>query len=489
MSIDERIRHGLHAETPPSLDLDRELGRVMARRARRRRHERIGLVSVVLIVTFALVTAGLVVAAHRDDHASPLRALNVPRDQLVIPGPDATLAAANLPRAGAASPDVASLVHDNTVFAFDLYHRLAAGRSDNLFLSPESISTTLGMAYVGAKSNTATEIASALHFTLDPTRLHDAFNALNQTLLAPRPTSARIGGQPLELEIDNSLWAQRGRDFIKTFLDTLAADYGAPVHLVDYAASPTAAVDAINAYVATQTKGRIPKLVSADDIDTLTRFVLLNTVYFKGSWTVPFQASEAATLFHLLDGTTVNPTMMTADEPLDVAQTDAYQAVRIPYVGGASMRLIIPAAGQFDQVESRLGGDVLDQIRSTESTQSIRLTMPKFSFSSSARLDDALKALGMRDAFVPPTTTGGADFSAMGPTRDLYLKTVVHQATVAVDEQGTEATAATAATGETESAHPVSQSLTIDRPFLVVIEDDATHAVLFTGRVTNPNHH
>jgi serpin B len=461
----------------------------MEKRARRHRHERAGVVGVALVVTFALVTAGLVVASRSDERADPLRALRVPADQLVTPARDATLAAANLPRAAAGSPDVATLVHDDTAFAFDLYHRLAAGGSDNLFLSPQSISTTLAMADEGAKSNTAAEIARALHFTLDPARLHEAFNSLNQTLLAPRPTSARTGGEPLELRIDNSLWAQRGRDFIKTFLDTLAVDYGAPVHLVDYAASPTAAVDAINAYVATQTKGRIPKLVSSDDIDTLTRFVLLNTVYFKGSWTTPFEAAGAATPFHLLDGTTVDPSMMTADETLDVAQTDAYQAVRIPYVGGASMEIIVPAAGKFDQVESQLSADLLDHIRSTATPQGVQLTMPKFSFSTSAHLDDALKALGMRDAFVPPTTAGGADFTGMSPTRDLYLKTVVHQATVAVDEQGTEATAATAAIGAAESVLLPSLSLTVDRPFLVVIEDDATHAVLFTGRVTNPNHH
>jgi serpin B len=485
MSIDELIRDGLRGGEPVALDLDRELGRVLATRARRQRRDRIGLVAVALVATLAVVTAGWVVVSPGGDPA-PLRAVDVPSDQLVTPAPGARLAAVNLPRAAAASPDVETLVRDNSTFAFDLYRELATGNRGNLFLSPESISTTLAMVYAGAKANTATEIADALHFTLDPDRLHAAFNALDQTLLAPRSIDPKVGGEPLELAIDNSLWAQRDRDFIRAFLDTLAADYGAPVHLVDFAASPSATADTINAYVALQTKDRIPKLLSAGDIDRLTRLVLLNTVYFKGSWVTPFETGTP-TPFHLLDGTTIDPTMMTADAPLAVAETDTYQAVRIPYVGGASMRVIVPAAGQFEELQSRLGPDFLDRLRSTETRRTVRLTMPKFSFATEARLDDALRALGVRDAFVTPTEAGGADFTGMSPTRDLSLATVVHQATVAVDERGTEASAATAAVVRTESLASGLVRLTVDRPFLVVIEDDATHAVLFAGQVTHPD--
>ncbi len=280
-----------------------------------------------------------------------------------------------------------------------------------------------------------------------------------------------------------------GREFIKSFLDTLATDYGAPVHMVDYAASPQEAADAINAYVAAHTKGRIPHLLSPNDVDDLTRLFVINTVYFKASWATPFQPATP-TPFHLLDGTTIRPATMTADDtPISLVQTDTYDAVRIPYLGGASMRLIIPTAGHFNQVESQLGVDLLEQIRGGETPQALRLTIPKFAFSTRARLNDDLKALGMRNAFIPPTQSGGADFTGLSPSRDLYIGSVVHQATVAVDEAGTEATAATAVGAEATSAHVALRAFTVDRPFLVVIEDDATHAILFAGRVTNPDSH
>ncbi len=436
----------------------------------------------------ALATTAIVVVT-RDDGKNQPSVLQVPRDQLVRISSDAKLAAVDIPRAAAASSDVATLVHDNTAFGFDIYHELSARNGDNLFISPQSISTALALTYAGANSKTATEIAKALHFNLDPGRLHAAFNALDQQLLAPRGTQPGGTGQPLALEIDNSLWAQRGREFIKSFLDTLAADYGAPVHLVDYASDPQGAADAINAYVSANTKGRITKLLSPSDIDDLTRLVLANTVYFKGSWATPFQPGNP-TPFHLLNGTTINPTMMTADDTrVSVAHTDTYDAVRIPYLGGASMRLIIPAAGHFNQVESELGVDLLERIHASETPQVVRLTMPKFAFSTKARLDDDLKALGMGNAFIPPTASGGADFTGLSPTRDLYIKTVIHQATIAVDENGTEATAATAVGMNATSAIVGTTALTVDRPFLVVVDDDATHALLFTGRVTNPSQH
>ncbi|HEU5308468.1 MAG TPA: serpin family protein, partial [Acidimicrobiia bacterium] len=469
------------------LDLDHELGRVVENRARRRRHRRVGSAVLVVGLTLALATAGAVVASGGGDDQRPTAA-HVPRDELLEVAPGAKLATLDVPRAAATSPDVATLVHDNTAFAFDLYRQLAARDSGNLFISPVSISTVLAMTYAGARSTTAAQIAKAAHFDLDPARLHAAFNALDQQLLAPRPAPTGASLQPMQLEIDNSLWAQTGRDFVKTFLETLAEDYGAPVHLLDYAATPRAAADAINAYVAAHTHGRIRQLLSPDDVDALTRFVLVDTVYFKGSWQIPFDPAPS-THFHLLDGSTTSPTMMSAATHVSAFSTDDYDAVSIPYVGGASMRLIVPAAGHFDAVERELGAGLLDQIRAGETSQRIQLTMPKFSFSTSARLDDALQSLGVHDVFSPPTASGGADLTGMSPARDLFVKTVVHQATVAVDEDGTEATAATAAVGSLSSATDPAREVKVDRPFFVVIEDDATHAVLFTGRVTDPDEH
>jgi serpin B len=487
MTLDDRIRSGLQDPSPAELDVDTELSRVVRDRARRRRHRLVGTVVLVVGLTLALTTAGVVVASGGGDDRRPTAA-HVPPNQLLDVAPGAKLATLDVPRAAATSPDVATLVHDNTTFAFDLYRQLAARDTGNLFISPASISTVLAMLYAGGRSTTAAQIANAAHFDLDPDRLHSAFNALDQQLLAPRPAPTGASLQPMQLEIDNSLWAQTGRDFVKTFLETLAENYGAPVHLVDYAESPHAAADAINAYVAAHTQGRIRELLSPDDVDALTRFVLVDTVYFKGSWQTPFDPAPS-THFHLLDGSTSKPSMMSAATHVSAFSADDYDAVSIPYVGGASMRLIVPAAGHFDSVERQLGAGLLDQIRAGETSQRIQLTMPKFSFSTSARLDDVLQSLGMRDVFSPPTGSGGADLTGMSPSRDLFVKTVEHRATVAVDENGTEATAATAAVGGLTSATLAAREVKVDRPFLVVIEDDATHAVLFAGRVTDPNEH
>jgi serpin B len=341
------------------------------------------------------------------------------------------------------------------------------------------------MAYAGARGDTATEIAHALHSELPPDAWHAAFNALDQQLEAPRAAPV-IGGDPFQLSVTDALWAQSGYPLRQQYLDTLAADYGAALHLADFEHDPDEARAAINAYVADHTDDRIRELLSRDTIDQLTRLVLLNTVAFKASWYGPFAPSPALP-FHLPNGSVAATQAMTTTSGMGLVNAPDYDALRIPYVGGTSMSLIVPKQGNYDSVEHALASGLLDDIRAREKQAIVELTMPKFRFASTLQLNQTLQALGVRAAFTPPTESSGADFTGLTPARELYVRTVLQQATIDVDEHGTEAAAATAGEFVPISSASTATIVTIDRPFIFLIQDDTTGAILFLGRVLDPS--
>jgi serpin B len=485
MSLDDRLRDELRrAATTSPLNSDAALAGVRAahRRCQRRRNGKTAIATVVVLalaVTAFLASSRTGPSRHDRDLAREL--VKVPRD--------ATVARATLARASGGG-DVSAVAHTNSEFALDLYGALR-NQSGNLIFSPQSLATVLAMTSVGANGPTATEIADVLHSTVSATELARQFNALAQQLLAPRQAPAGAG-TPLELHINDSLWAQAGYPFYRTFLDTLARYYGAGVNLVDFIHDADSARMAINHTVNTQTNGQIPELLPPGILDTLTRLVLIDVITFDGAWRTPFKLASAQP-FHRLDGTTISaPTMTLHGSPL--FHTDGYDAARIPYVGGASMTLIVPTGGNFDGVEHRLG-PALAQARAAlpsrpdapvgayEHLGRVDLTMPTFRFSSQLDLNNTLQQLGMRTAFIPPTPTTGADFSNLSPGRKLYVKNVLQDATISVDEHGTKAAAATAAVIEAEAGY---SEFKIDRPFIFAITDDTTGAILFIGRVTDP---
>jgi serpin B len=267
------------------------------------------------------------------------------------------------------------------------------------------------MTVVGAHGPTTSETLHVLHAP-DTTQLSQQMNALDQRLLAPRtgtPTDTSpngvtipgIGaphdGSPARITIDDSMWAQAGYPFYKTFLDTIARYYGTGVHLVDYEKDPEAARVAINHYVNIRTAGQIPDLLPVGVVNPLTRFALVNTLTFKGAWKTPFRSAGTQN-FQLLDGGTANVAMMRVEA--DATSGADYQAVQLPYVGGASMTIVIPDSGHFDDIEHRVGA-TLGAVRAAPAAQrhEVVLFMPKFDFSSSAELKNPLEALGMRTAF------------------------------------------------------------------------------------------
>jgi len=332
------------------------------------------------------------------------------------------------------SSDLEGLVAGNKAFAFDFYQAVRT-QEGNLFYSPYSISLALAMTYAGARGGTANQMAETLNFTPPPDRLHPAFNALDLDLARRPEQAAEVGeAQCFQLHIVNSIWGQRGHPFLPEFLDLLAVNYGAGLRLVDFVSASENARLEINDWVDQQTKGKIMNLIPPDVINAATRLVLVNAIYFKAAWIFPFE--EALThddAFILLDGNQVNVPMMRFPMPASLYYTrgDGYQALALPYKGNmAEMFILLPDEGRFEEFEASLTAERFDEILAGMQSESVVLTMPKFSFDSAYNLNRLLADLGMPDAFDPSR----ADFSGIDGARDLFIGAVLHKAFVAVDE-------------------------------------------------------
>ena len=382
--------------------------------------------------------------------------------------------------------DQAELAAGNQAFALELYRYLAAQSDGNLFFSPHSISVALAMTYAGARGATEAEMARALHFTLPQDRLHPAFNGLDLALSRRGEGAEGKDGEGFRLRVVNALWGQKDYVFLPAFLDELARNYGAGMRLVDFVADAEAARQAINSWVAEQTEDRIKDLISPGVLDSLTRLVLTNAVYFNAAWAEPFE--EGATQdgdFFLLDGTPVQVPLMQHGARYGYARGAGYQAVELPYDGyELSMVILLPDTGAYAAFEQGLEPAQLAAILGALEAQQVDLTMPRFETTAKFSLVEALSALGMPEAF-----SDAADFSGMDGSKDLLIGDVIHQAFVSVDEAGTEAAAATAVIMELKMApmEPIEPvAVRVDRPFIYLIRDLETGALLFVGRVLNP---
>jgi len=385
------------------------------------------------------------------------------------------------------SPDVSTseqalLVEGNSAFAFELYQALK-GEEGNLFYSPYSISVALAMTYTGARNETAEQMADTLQFMLEQERLHPAFNWLDAELAKRGEGAEGKDGEGFRLNIVNAIWGQKDYSFLSAFLDVLAENYGAGLRILDFINETEQSRVAINKWVSDQTEGRIEDLIPQGAIDALTRLVLTNAIYFNAAWEYPFDEDMTADgPFYLLEGGQVTVPMMKQTEAFGYTEGEGYQAVELQYDGNElSMVILLPEAGQFQTFEEGLQAQqVRDIIRNLQLTE-VALTMPKFEFDSEFSLKDTLAGMGMPVAF-----SGAADFSGMTGTPNLCISEVLHKAFVSVDEAGTEAAAATAViVGETAMpGQPVE--VTIDRPFVFLIRDIDTGAILFVGRVMNP---
>ena len=385
-----------------------------------------------------------------------------------------------------APTDLEQLVTGNTAFAFDLYQALRSSNG-NLVYSPYSISLAFAMTYGGARGQTATQMADVLHYTLPVDQFHPAFNALDLDLARRPDQAAGVAVKDrFQLSIANSLWGQVDWPFLPEFLDLLAVNYGAGMHLVDFKNAPENARKQINNWVTDQTRGRIKDIIPPGMPDPSTRLALANAIYFKATWEYEFDPNETSDRsFTLLDGETVSVPMMGMEtgEQLAYAAGSGWQAVAMPYKGGLTeMVVIVPDSGNFGTFEATLTADRYDEILAALEPQKVFLSLPKFTFETSYGLSDTLTQMGMKDAFNPDM----ADFSGMDGQNLLYIGDALHKAFIAVDEKGTEAAAATIVLMMAGAMPPEGVRLTIDRPFFYVIRDVPSGTILFMGRVVDP---
>jgi serpin B len=380
--------------------------------------------------------------------------------------------------------DLALLVEGNSVFAFNLYQALKAG-NENFFYSPYSISLALAMTYAGARGETEQQMADTIHFTLPQDRLHPAFNSIDTELGKRGQGAEGEDDEGFRLHVANAIWGQKDYQFLPTFLDVLAENYGAGLRPADFAREPEQSRITINEWVSEQTEGKIKDLVPQGLIHSLTRLVLTNAIYFNAAWSYPFKESMTKEEpFYLLDGSEVTVLMMEQTENfVGYTEGEGYQAVELPYKGHElSMVILLPREENFEQFEGALSYQLVDSILEALEHDHINLKMPRFSFKSEFSLSETLAAMGMPDAF----SAGAADFSGMTGNRELSIQEVVHKAFVSVDEAGTEAAAATAVTMPTSAPPEEPIVVNINRPFIFLIRDIETGSLLFMGRVLNP---
>jgi serpin B len=403
------------------------------------------------------------------------------------PKGDYVLLKSSLPRDEAPSvseADLSTLVLGNTAFAVDLYGALTSGNQDNLFYSPFSISIGLAMNFAGAKGNTESEMASVLHFDLPQADLHRGFNYLDLELAKRAAAANDEADNGFSLTLADSFWGQDGFSFLDSYLDVLSQNYGAPLRLVDFESAPDEARLAINKWASENTERKISDILSEDDIQSNTRAVLVNAVYFKAAWNLPFEPDATTEEdFTTLSGNIVPVQMMHQAEHFSYGEGEGCQAAALPYDGGQlDMVLLVPEAGAFESFEASLSADGLESILDHMSHFSqtwLTLSVPKFNIASRLPLQDVLPDMGMPSPF-----SETADFSGMSE-ESLRIRKVIHQADITVDEAGTEAAAATVIVDSNGNAE--YRTMELNRPFLFLIRDIPTGTIVFMGRVADPS--
>jgi serpin B len=399
---------------------------------------------------------------------------------LLLPLALVVAAAASFPGAPAdpaSTAAAAAVVAGNTRFALDLYRRLGTTEG-NIFFSPYSISTALAMTYAGAGGTTRQQLAETLHFIPDGRTIHPAFSSLQSQLKGEQEQGR------LELSIANALWVEQDFPLLKPFTDLTGRYYESGLNRVDFQQDGEKARRTINAWVEEKTKNKIQELITPGVLDSLTRLVLTNAIYFKGNWARKFKPDRTKEAqFWLAPGTAVTVPMMNGQDEFGYTEDEALQALEMPYAGdNLSMIILLPRVvdglkGLDDMLSPEELSTRLDGVRKRE----VRVCMPKFTMTAQFELAKTLGAMGMPEAF-----SDAADFSGMTGGRDLYISAVVHKAFVEVNEEGTEAAAATGVAMRLTAAPAPPPLFRADHPFLFLIRHKPSGSILFMGRVARP---
>jgi len=377
---------------------------------------------------------------------------------------------------GSASQGIQEVVNGNNKFAFELYSQLSKSENGNVFYSPYSIFSALAMTYEGARGKTAEEMKSVFHFPeLDILRPNFAviYNEINK------------GAKEYELRTGNALWVQHDFPLLNDYTSIVERYYGGKTANLDFVKETEKSRQIINRFIEEQTNKKIKDLIPPGYLNILTRLVLTNAIYFKGTWQWQFDVSE----------TTIGDFKITPDNIIKVpmmkmrpekatfnyAETEDLQILELPYKGNKISMLILLPRRDLNSIESSLTAEKLNEYKSKmKNTKLTLISLPKFEFDCKYFLEDVLSTLGMSTVF-----SEEADFSGMTGSRNLFIDQVIHQAYVMVDEKGTEAAGATAVVMKGLSvAEPIV--FRADHPFIFLIQEKATGIILFVGKVVNP---
>jgi serpin B len=390
---------------------------------------------------------------------------------VIVPNTDATTAVADA----------------NNRFAFDLYSKLAKDQDyadSNIFFSPFSVSSALAITFEGARGKTADEIRSVFYFPENDTMRRAGFSGLNAGINNADPGYS--------LRTANALWAEKTYPFLAEYVSTAERSYGAKATNLDFIGHPEDARVTINTWVEDRTENRIKDLIPAGVINPMTRLVITNAIYFKGDWVKQFDTNRTAEAeFRTASGKTVKvPMMQRTDEDAvyQYAENSELQMLSMPYEHTTgkelSMVVLLPKADNLTATEASLNAGMLSALQQSATSRRVMVYFPKYTLKTKYSLPKTLGAMGMPTAF-----TMNADFSGMDGTKNLFISDVIHQAFVDVNEEGTEAAAATAVVMRLAAAPVNPEPVPVfraDHPFIFFIRDNETGAILFMGRVVNP---
>lgn len=361
-------------------------------------------------------------------------------------------------------------------FAFDFY-RAAGERGENAFFSPLSIRTAFSVLYEGAGGRTASQLSDALHIDADAGARRDEARRTADSLAGRNDSS--------EIALANALWIDDGFSLYDSYREAAQGAYGAGVDTVDFAEA-AAAAGRINGWASNSTSGLIEDLISEGDVNSMTAMVITNAIYFKGEWALPFpmHATQEGP-FTREDGSAGRADFMTVKGDFEHAAYDGYQVLRIPYKGDRlSMLVALPDdAGSLGRIAGGLSAGALAAWLDDMEERKLLVTIPKFTVDDRHDLARIMKAMGVTDAF----DEYDADLQGIGLHKDggsLYVGSATHAAHVSVDEVGTEAAAATGIVLQLMSRPP---SFVADRPFIFLVHDGETGAILFMGNVADPS--
>jgi serpin B len=396
---------------------------------------------------------------------------------------------------GATPEGVSKVVAANNEFACKLYAQLK-GAPGNIFFSPFSISTVLAMAHEGARGRTAEEMQSALGFPVDSAMRRSAFARILNRLNAK--DTAR------ELSTANALWTQKGHQFLSSYLDVTSRYYSGQATDLDFRHAAEESRRTIDQWASDQTRGKIRDLLSDVAIDTWTRLVLTNAVYFAGKWKLEFDKQYTKDAdFRTGPNSSVKVPMMVQQSTFPYAEANGLRILELPYWNGperagkrteelgsqpvparpgdVSMLILLPRTDDLRPLEDSLTNQNLTEWRRQLRNEDVEVCLPRFRVERKVKLREALTALGMKSAFDMTL----ADFDGMRENDSLFIGDVIHKAVVETDEQGTVAAAATAAVIYDGEA-PHFKFFLVDHPFIFVIQERESGNILFVGRVVNP---